>query len=78
MPDYLSVAEMTEKWGISARRISLLCNQGRIPGAFKIGTSWAIPVSAEKPADQRVKSGKYIKAAGKTKKADTGSGKKQG
>lgn len=37
---------------------------GRILGATKIGSYWAIPVDAEKPKDQRVKSGKYIKKNG--------------
>ncbi len=32
-----------------------------IPGATKIGSYWAIPADAEKPIDQRIKSGKYIK-----------------
>lgn len=38
----------------------MLCTEGRIPGAMKIGFYWAIPADAEKPDDQRVKSGKYI------------------
>ena len=36
--------------------------RGRIPGATKIGSYWAIPADAEKPNDQRIKSGKYIKS----------------
>lgn len=59
---YLSIAQTAEKWGISARRIQILCNEDRIPGAMRIGYVWAIPADAEKPADARVKSGKYIKA----------------
>mgnify|MGYP007099976671 CR=1 FL=1 len=27
--EYLTTLEMSEKWGISARRIALLCEQGR-------------------------------------------------
>jgi hypothetical protein len=61
MPDYLSITETAAKWGITSRRIALLCNQGRIPGAFKIATNWAIPANAEKPPDARIKSGKYVK-----------------
>lgn len=59
--DYLSIKQTSEKWGISTRRIQLLCAEGRIKGATKIGSYWAIPASAEKPKDERVKSGKYIK-----------------
>ena len=58
---YLSLKEAAEKWGIGARRINALCLEQRIPGAFKIGNSWAIPVDAEKPTDARVKTGKYVK-----------------
>lgn len=40
----------------------MLCNEGRIDGAMKVGPAWVILADAEKPDDQRVKSGKYIKA----------------
>lgn len=59
---YLSISQMAEKWGISQRRIRTLCVEGRIPGAFKMGAYWSIPEDAEKPFDERIKSGKYIKA----------------
>lgn len=59
---YLSLKETAKKWGISDRRINALCLEERIPGAFLIGNSWAIPADAEKPLDRRVKSGKYIKS----------------
>ncbi len=58
---YLSIKQTAEKWGISGRRIQILCVQGRIEGAIKIGSYWAIPEDSEKPKDERVKSGKYMK-----------------
>ena len=58
---YLSIKQTSEKWDISERRIQVLCSEDRIPGAMKIGSYWAIPADAEKPDDQRIKSGKYIK-----------------
>ena len=58
---YLSVAQTAERWGISPRRIQILCNEERIPGAVRTGRSWAIPDDELKPADARIKSGKYIK-----------------
>ena len=58
---YLSVKQTSEKWGISVRRVNILCSEKRIPGATKIGFYWAIPADAEKPRDARIKSGKYIK-----------------
>lgn len=59
---YLSITETAERWGISTRRIQILCKDGRIPGTILIGRTWGIPDDAEKPADARIKSGKYIKA----------------
>lgn len=61
MDNYISLTEAAERWGISTRRLRTLCEDGRIEGAGKLGRNWAIPVSAEKPHDNRVKSGKYIK-----------------
>ncbi len=59
--DYLSIRETSSKWGLSIRRIQVLCSEGRIPGAVRIGYSWAIPYDAKKPSDARIKTGKYIK-----------------
>ena len=59
---YLSTFEAAEKGGISHRRVNVLCNEGRITGAQRAGSRWIIPENAEKPADARVKSGKYIKS----------------
>lgn len=50
---YMSTHEASEKWGISDRRIRVLCNEGRIEGAIKIGRSWSVPVNAIKPLDAR-------------------------
>ena len=61
MKGYLTIAEVSEKWGIKPRRINSLCLEGRIEGAVKFGNTWAIPEDAEKPKDERIKSGKYIK-----------------
>ena len=59
---YLSITQTAERWGISTRRIQILCGEGRVPGAIRIGTVWGIPEDAEKPADARIKNGKYINA----------------
>lgn len=61
MEKLLSTKEIAQKWSISSRRIALLCSEGRIVGAQRVGASWGIPESAEKPVDARIKSGKYIK-----------------
>ena len=56
-----SVREMGEKWGITPRRVQILCGEGRVCGAMRVGRAWIIPADAEKPSDGRIKSGKYIK-----------------
>ena len=56
--EYLTSPEMAEKWGISSRRVSLLCAQDRIEGAIKKGKTWLIPSDTQKPADARFKSSK--------------------
>ena len=58
---FTSIKQTSKKWGITVRRIQVLCTEGRIPGATKIGSYWAIPADVEKPNDKRIKSGKYIK-----------------
>ena len=69
--EYLSLKQTAEKWGISIRRVQTLCSTDRIPGATKIGSYWAIPIDAEKPGDQRIRSGRYIKAPQNTTLAKT-------
>ena len=59
--EYLSIKQTSEKWGISTRRIQVLCAEGRVLGATKIGSYWAIPFNVEKTKDMRVKNGRYVK-----------------
>ena len=62
MNGYITVQEAAEKWGIGERRVQTLCNQNRIDGVIRIGSTWGIPDNAEKPKDARIRSGKYIKS----------------
>lgn len=57
--DILTIKEASLMWGISVRRITVLCNEGRIEGAKKIAGAWLLPKDAKKPRDARIKSGKY-------------------
>ena len=59
--EYMSIADVSTKWGISKWRIQVLCAQNRIKVVTHFGKSWAIPADAQKPHDARVKTGKYIK-----------------
>lgn len=53
---FMTVKEAAQKWGISDRRIRVLCAEGKIPGAYQEGRGWKIPADAKKPADGRFKS----------------------
>lgn len=53
---YISVKQASEKWGISDRRVRILCSEGKIPGVIREGRSWRIPAKAGKPEDGRYKS----------------------
>lgn len=56
----MTVKQAASKWGISDRRIRVLCSQGKIPGAYQEGRGWKIPIDADKPADGRYKSKESI------------------
>jgi hypothetical protein len=53
--EYITAKQAADKWGISQRRVQVLCEQGRIEGATRLGWTWAIPRNAEKPIDNRKK-----------------------
>ena len=58
--DYMTVKQASEQWGISDRRVRLLCAQGRIDGVVQKGRSYLIPVDTLKPIDGRSLRGKEI------------------
>ena len=67
--EYITIQEVAEKWGITSRRIQVLCAGGRLKGAIKFGRQWAIPIDCVKPDDARIKSGKYKKGDTSNEKA---------
>lgn len=71
---YLSITQTAERWGISPRRIQILCSEGRIPTAIRLGRTWGIPDDEQKPADARIKSGKYIKSKDNLERGKTTGG----
>ena len=52
---YITVKQAAEKWGISDRRVRILCSEGKIPGVYQEGRVWKIPYDATKPTDGRYK-----------------------
>lgn len=57
--DFMSAREAAEKWGISQRRVAVLCSEKRIKSAQMVGNMWIIPVDEKKPLDARNK--RYIR-----------------
>ena len=51
--EYINVAQVAERWGISDRRVRILCQQGKIEGVIRKGRSYLIPNNAVKPVDGR-------------------------
>lgn len=52
---YIKIEEAARDWGITPRRVQILCAQGKIPGAVQIGRRWLIPVGTSRPADGRTR-----------------------
>lgn len=53
--EYITVHESAKKWNIPERRLTFLCRERRIVGAYKSGNNWYIPDDAERPLDGRTK-----------------------
>lgn len=62
--EYMSAKEAADKWGISQRRVAVLCSESRVSNAAMVGNMWIIPTTAEKPIDAR--STRYNKSEEKT------------
>jgi hypothetical protein len=60
--EYITAQEAAKKWGISDRRVRVLCAEGKIEGAKKESKSYRIPADAKKPADSRVRRADTISA----------------
>lgn len=51
--EYISAREAADKWGISQRRVAVLCSEQRVAEATMVGNMWIIPANAQKPIDAR-------------------------
>lgn len=52
--EYIKVSQAAEKWGVSARRVRVLCSEGKIDGVIRKGNLYLIPENASKPLDGRL------------------------
>ncbi len=61
--DYIKVSQAAEKWGLSPRRVRILCAENKISGVIKKGKLYMIPGNAPKPIDGRTLRGKDLSGA---------------
>jgi hypothetical protein len=47
-------------WGITPRRVQILCDNGKVSGAVRLGKTWIIPKGTPKPIDGRTKAAKIL------------------
>ena len=59
--DFISARETAEKWGITQRRVEVLCMNGQVQGVERVGNMWLIPKTAAKPIDGRTRAAKQQK-----------------
>ena len=58
--DFITAREYAEKYSLHPRTVQIWCAEGRIEGAYKFGTSWAVPDKAPRPKDHRYKNGEWV------------------
>ena len=57
---YISVKQAAKKWGLSDRRVRVLCAEGKIDGVLRQGRAYIIPADTPKPVDGRTLRGMEI------------------
>lgn len=50
---YMNVKTAALQWGLTERRVRILCSEGRVDGVIRNGWAWNIPAGAPKPQDGR-------------------------
>lgn len=58
--EYIKVSKAAEKWGISPRRVRVLCAEGKIDGVVRKGKLYMIPANAVKPKDGRMNRSAFL------------------
>ena len=59
--ELMTTIEAAELWGITARRVQILCDKGNVKGAIKMSQTWIIPKGTPTPLDGRTKAAKIQK-----------------
>jgi hypothetical protein len=58
--DWITAKQAAQEWGITIRRVQVLCENGQVEGATKLGDIWVIPKDTPKPLDGRTKAAKGV------------------
>lgn len=53
--NFVPSSEKAKEWGISQRRVAILCKEGRVPGTELVGNRWFLPPDAVKPIIKSMK-----------------------
>jgi hypothetical protein len=53
--ELMTTRDASEIWGITPRRVQILCDKGKVQGAFRMGRTWTIPRGTPRPIDGRTK-----------------------
>ena len=64
--ELMTTRDASEIWGITPRRVQILCDKGKVPGAFRMGRTWIIPKDTPRPIDGRTKQAKEQAKNGKS------------
>ena len=56
--ELMTTADAAAIWGITMRRVQILCDNGKVKGSFRMGKTWIIPRNTPKPIDGRTKEAK--------------------
>jgi len=59
--ELMTTNEAATQWGITTRRVQVLCESGKVTGAVRMGRTWIIPKGAPRPIDGRTKQAKKQK-----------------
>ena len=58
MQEYFKVSEAAARWGLTPRRVRILCAENKIQGVIRKGNLYMIPTDTPKPIDGRKLRGK--------------------
>ena len=64
----MTAREAASLWGISPRRVQILCDKGKVQGAVRMGRTWIIPRGTPKPIDGRTREAKNSNTQDSTRK----------